>query len=414
MPERISFTKRVIEGLPLPSAGKRAYYHDTKVNGLLVCVTSHGIKSFQAYRKVNNKPVRVTLGHFPDMTIEQARRGAQAALSKMAEGINPVAEKKAAKVRAVTLGDAFKAYLKSHDLKPRTIQDYQAIMKEAFPDWQDKAIVGITRDMVERRHAKLGTRSHARANNAMRVLRAILNFTAGKYEDESGKPIILDNPVKRLSSTRSWYRVERRRTLIKPHQLGAWFNAVMALASDRSTEKAEVVRDYLLFLLLTGLRREEAARLRWENIDVDNRAFVVPDTKNRQAHELPLSDFLVELLTRRKRESGDSVFVFPGEGDTGHLVDPRKQMAKVSQASGVEFTLHDLRRTFIIIAESLDIPAYALKRLLNHKPGADVTAGYIVIDVERLRGPMQKITDFILKAAGRKPTAEVVDLNQAR
>lgn len=68
---------------------------------------------------------------------------------------------------------------------------------------------------------------------------------------------------------------------------------------------------------------------------------------------------------------------------------------------------------FITIAESLDIPAYALKRLLNHKTGADVTAGYIVIDVKRLREPMQKITDFILKAARAKPSAEVVDLRKA-
>jgi len=44
----------------------------------------------------------------------------------------------------------------------------------------------------------------------------------------------------------------------------------------------------------------------------------------------------------------------------------------------------------------LDIPAYALKRLLNHKMRNDVTAGYIVTDVERLRGPMQQVTDYIL------------------
>jgi hypothetical protein len=60
------------------------------------------------------------------------------------------------------------------------------------------------------------------------------------------------------------------------------------------------------------------------------------------------------------------------------------------------FSVHDLRRTFITVAESLDIPAYALKRLLNHRAAGDVTAGYIVIDVERLRRPMQHITDFLL------------------
>ncbi len=62
------------------------------------------------------------------------------------------------------------------------------------------------------------------------------------------------------------------------------------------------------------------------------------------------------------------------------------------------------------MAESLDIPAYALKRLLNHKPGADVTAGYIVMDTERLREPMERIARYLLKAAGLEPSAEIVDL----
>lgn len=68
----------------------------------------------------------------------------------------------------------------------------------------------------------------------------------------------------------------------------------------------------------------------------------------------------------------------------------------VTRASGVEFTLHDLRRRFLIIAESLDIPHYALKCLANYRDSSDVTAGYIVADVERLRQPRQRITDFIL------------------
>jgi hypothetical protein len=44
------------------------------------------------------------------------------------------------------------------------------------------------------------------------------------------------------------------------------------------------------------------------------------------------------------------------------------------------------------IAESIDISAYALKRLVNHKmTNDDVTAGYIISDGERLRKPMQQI-----------------------
>jgi integrase len=68
--------------------------------------------------------------------------------------------------------------------------------------------------------------------------------------------------------------------------------------------------------------------------------------------------------------------------------------------SGVSFTLHDLRRTFITIAENIDISAYALKRLVNHKMTNDVTAGYIVSDVERLRKPMEQISRRILQYFG--------------
>ena len=49
------------------------------------------------------------------------------------------------------------------------------------------------------------------------------------------------------------------------------------------------------------------------------------------------------------------------------------------------------------IAASLDISAYALKRLVNHKTSHDVTGGYIVLGIEQLREPVQKIENYILE-----------------
>ena len=63
----------------------------------------------------------------------------------------------------------------------------------------------------------------------------------------------------------------------------------------------------------------------------------------------------------------------------------------------LRITIHDLRRTFITVADSLDIGRYALKRLVNHRMPNDVTAGYIISDVERLRDPMQDVSDFLVK-----------------
>jgi integrase len=91
--------------------------------------------------------------------------------------------------------------------------------------------------------------------------------------------------------------------------------------------------------------------------------------------------------------------VFPSRSKTGHITETKTFTQRVSEASGVNFTMHDLRRTFIAIAESLDIPAYALKRLLNHRADSDVTGGYIVINAERLREPVERIADRIMEMA---------------
>ena len=122
---------------------------------------------------------------------------------------------------------------------------------------------------------------------------------------------------------------------------------------------------------------------------------------------LPLSDFLLGLFNERL-PLVDGEYVFPGTGEHGHLIEPRPQMDKIVERSGVTFTLHDLRRTYITVAESLDISAYALKRLVNHSVGNDVTAGYIISDVERLRAPMQKITDFLLSQMNLPPDHNII------
>lgn len=76
--------------------------------------------------------------------------------------------------------------------------------------------------MVAKRHLEYGKRSYARANSSMRFLRALFNFAADEYEDAQGRSLILENPVKRLSHTHAWYRVERRQTVIKTSELPAW------------------------------------------------------------------------------------------------------------------------------------------------------------------------------------------------
>lgn len=151
--------------------------------------------------------------------------------------------------------------------------------------------------------------------------------------------------------------------------------------------------------LFTGMRRGELMKLRWDNVDLAARTLHLPTTKNGDPLNLPLSAFLADLLAKRKEQSDGSPWVFPGPGKNGHLVETKKFLLRVTTGSGVSFTLHDLRRTFITIAESLDVPYYALKRLLNHRANGDVTGGYIVVNAERLRVPVELVAARILELA---------------
>lgn len=404
----------MVDKAEAPHGKDQIFYRDGELKGFALRVTLGGSKSFVIETLINNKVRRMTLGKYGKLTAEQARKEAQKLLGKIATGIDPIAERKEKKVRGVTLLETFDAYLKARKaLKPLTVKDYGYLMNQVFSDWQNKPLLDITKDMVAKRHSEFGARSPARANSAMRLLRALFNFAAGEYEDAQGRSLIIENPVKRLSHTRAWYRVERKQTIIKTHDLPAWYKAVLEVKDERSTGKSSILRDYFLLLLFTGLRRQEAIELTLDRVDFKAKTITINDTKNHQSHVLPMSDFLIKLFENRKAEQIDSPYVFPGNGKMGYNVEPRKVMKKIIAQSGVNFTLHDLRRTFITIAEGLDIPAYALKRLLNHKMTQDVTAGYIIMDVERLRKPMQMITDHLLKLMGIKKSADVVSIKKA-
>lgn len=399
----IKLTKTAVEKISLPEKGQ-AFYWDADLPGFGLRVGTKS-KAFICERRIDGKTVRVTLGKHPVLTAPLARKMAQETLGVMVRGINPTAEKQERKAKAVTLGQVFDDFMASRSLKPRTAYDYNRVMEVAYGDWQKKSIVSISKDMVERRHKKIGEeRGASYANLAARTLRSVLNFAGGKYENVQGRSILPENPVTRLSQTKQWYRVDRRTGHLKPHELKAWFEAVLTINNP-------VIRDYMQFVLMTGCRRSEAARLRWKDVSFEDRSFFIRDPKNHNPIALPLSDYLLVLLKGRK-EGNETEFVFPADSASGHLAEPKKRVAAVGEAIGHPFTLHDLRRTFITIAESLDISHYALKGLVNHNVrSGDVTAGYVQMSVERLRAPMQKVSDYILSAGEVRKNNSVVSFN---
>lgn len=194
---------------PLKANGKcdQVFYRDSAITGFGLRVSSGGTKSFFTETRINGKVKRITLGRYGNMTVEQARKQAMQTLGEIAIGNDPIADKNNNRIKQITLSEVFEDYLKTRkDLKDSTIHDYRRSINGPFKEWQNKAITDITKDMIEAKHSAIGKKAKARANNSMRVLRAIINHAISKYEDSEGNPIIQINPVDRLSQTRAWYK----------------------------------------------------------------------------------------------------------------------------------------------------------------------------------------------------------------
>jgi len=404
-------TKRSVDATKFPDTGQ-IFLWDSELPGFGLRVTPTR-KTYIVQSRVAGKTVRTTIGTHGALTPDQARREAMKLLGEMAKGVNLNQAEKEAKLKGVTLAEAFRDYLQSRQLSASTIKDYHKAMNTAFTDWHDLPLVAINRNMIERRFDQRSERSEAQANQQFRFLRALFNFAMEKYSTADGEPLIPSNPCNRLTALKKWHRIERRTRHIEPHQLDAWFKALVHNPDD--TDHRNTVRDYCAFILLTGCREQEAARLTWDDVDLAGRTVTFRQTKNHRVHTLPVGKWLSALLERRKAASQGSSYVFPADNKEGHLMYHHKSTRAIGEQSGIAFTLHDLRRTFASIVNhrlERNFSAYTIKRLLNHSSGGDVTQGYIQFGIEDLRDPMQAVETFVLKCAGLATSADVVVLPQ--
>lgn len=391
--ERHRINKTFVESTTMPGE-----YRDDRLIGFCLRISPTGKKVFfvEATVRGARNGVSVKIGSTDRWTAESARQEAQNILHKMSQGINPNQERKRkveqqrqeqakhdaeVKAKSITVAVAFEDYkLSKQNLSAKTKQVYTYVLNDKLKEWLDLPLTSITSDMVEARHREISEKHKGDANHAMRVLRAIFEYAKDKYQDHVSKPLISKNPVRVLSRNKSWNKLPRRQTVIKSHQLKAWYHGVMALENT-------IVRDYLLLMLFTGLRKTAAASIEWTNVDLKDNTLKTIEKGNKEIL-LPIPNTVQRLLSERSNKSGK--YVFLAENQSGYLKDIRYHIGLVTAASGVSFTLHDIRRTFATFAYQL-CTHYEVKKLMSHADSTDVTSGYIVADVEQLRTPLKNI-----------------------
>lgn len=461
-----NLSKTAVENLPFTEHG---YINvmDARLTGFGVRI-GPATKTYFAYTRVKGRTnesgrlleIRESIGRHNVIKFEDAKARARQILEDAAIGITPDDRQKekqnahkADKVKDVTLGQAFEEYLNwDKQIKDSTRKNYRTHVDCYLSDWKTRALRDITEDDVLQRHAflsekivlppappyqrkskkttdaseetrpkktKVRTNGPGVANATMRILRAVINYVL-KNKKYAGT--IQANPVQ---LGKSWNKLKIRENMVPLDKLPAWFKAVQE--SEHPT-----VRDLLLFLLFTGTRsKAEAFRLKWSDIDWEGRIIYFYDTKNSTTLRMPMSEYIFRLLKKRqernptkealKISAGQKInlaslnYVFPStKAKEGHVTDIRKEVEKIGKRAGFAISPHDLRRTFLTYADdNLGIPFSTIKALVNHESNtgtssgsADVTAGYIKVQMSQRRKAIQKIEDYILEKAKGKPSNE--------
>jgi integrase len=128
--------------------------------------------------------------------------------------------------------------------------------------------------------------------------------------------------------------------------------------------------DIVRLLMLTGQRREEISDLRWSEIDFSKRVISLPAsrTKNKRAHDIPLSKTALAILSRQPRMAGRE-FVF-GEGAQGFQGFSKAKAALDARVKlNQPWQLRDLRRTVVTGMGDIEVPPHVVEAIVNHVSG---------------------------------------------
>lgn len=402
---KLKLSKAAIDRVPHPETGQKLYRFEEPA-GLALRVGTRS-KVFVFNTDAQGQSRRITLGpyspngkHGYDIDGARAKALELAASVARGKGLPPNPRR--------TLQQAFEQYLADRKTLSEKTRAYNRALLEGYvSDWLDKPLSSITNAMIVAKHAEIAKRIQAKpryknataqgqttANNVMRVLRVVWNHAGA--DDENLPP----NPVRRLSMTKSWFPRNRKTDYIPADQLSAFWDALLLVPNL-------VHWRYVAFVLFTGMRRNEAAKLTWDEYNAGEGVIDLPPqrTKNRKGLRLYLSPQAQDILNAMPNVGE---YVFPAESEAGHIKEPRWALDWIAKRTGIQVSVHGLRRTFVTIASSCPVSPTNLAQLVGHSP-TTITDSYAMPDASALREAARvignRIQHFALESSRREGEA---------
>lgn len=354
------FTKTSIEALALPVGKSEHYEWDDTLKGFGVKLNAGGSRNFLIqYRNREGRTRRMVVGKVGTLTLDEARKRARDLLSGLQVGIDPHAEKAAAKVQAVvTLGSVAEAYLKQAErrLKSRSFEQVERHLKR---DWRPLASMPVT----EIKRANVAAQLNVIAVDGHRVKAArARSALSAMFAWAMGEGLAESNPV--MGTNKPADEKARDRVLNETELRAIW-------RACRDDTYGRIVR----LLLLTGQRRDEVGSMSETELDLAGAVWTIPAgrTKNGLVHEVPLSRSALEILATQPRTEGRSLLFGHGVGAFSGWSNSKERLDKRIAASGVvmqPWRLHDLRRTAATGMASIGVLPHVVEAVLNHVSGA--------------------------------------------
>jgi integrase len=400
-------TPALVAGATGPADG-RAYnlISDSEVIGLGLRTTKSGAKAWTfSYRTHTGISRRATIGNAADWPLKLARDEARRLRRLVDQGKDPMGERHDLRA-APTVADLVARWRTDAAPKKRArslVDDEGIIAKHILPTLGRLKVGDVRHADIDKLHRKItATGAKVRANRVVALLSRMFSL-AVIWEMRR------DNPVK---------GIERNPETARHRYLeGAELERLIAaIAAQPNRQGAHVVE----LLLLTGARRSEVMRLRWDQLDLANGVWTKPAAATKQArlHRIPLSAPARRVLEEIKQAAEEKAakyrrdvpaWVFPARYGGGPLSDVKHVWAAICRTAAIsDLHLHDLRHAYATFLASAGLSLPIIGRLLGHSQAATTNRYAHLLD-----DPLRAATDrvgAIVTAAKTGRTGEIVPL----
>ena len=381
--------KQIQSAEPAPN-GARTILWDAVIPSLGLRITDRGHKSFLVQRRVNGRMVKLTLGEYPALGLAAARQKAQDALADMTRGIDPRQVNQpsvtATGLRKDSFEGAVESYIKREvekNRRPRTRQEIvRTLRKVLVPKWGTLPVRDIgPRHILDVLDEFMDADKPIMANRTYAILHRFFRWCIERHLITANPAANVRKPAKETTRSRVLDDDEIREVWTASARLGWPFGP------------------FFQTLILTGQRRNEVAGMLWGDIDSENRQWMLPGakTKNARDHVVPLAPAMRAILDAVPRFGDDDDEpeeeqrarpVFTTNGRTGisgfsrakarldaDILATRRREAEAAGRDPEKikplpsWILHDLRRSCATGMGRLGIVPHIIETVLNHASG---------------------------------------------